>query len=150
MLCRQAAAAEEGVMVDDERPAVLVVDDDADIREILSMILELHRLRVIQAPNGEEALARVRSMPIALVLLDLMMPGMNGDEVIREMRQDPALARLPVIVVSGDRAALQTAGELGANGCLLKPVELKELLREVGRFIALDAGSPVPGLPAAP
>lgn len=127
-----------------DRPVVLVVDDDADIREVLSLILQMHGLDVIEASGGSEALSSMRKTRISLVLLDLMMPGMNGADVLDAMKQDPELATVPVIVVSGDRCAVQTAADVGAKSCLLKPVELPDLLREVRRFITLDAGASPP------
>ena len=120
-------------------PTVLVADDDADIREMLSIVLEMNHVRVIGAGDGREVLDRAKDTPdLALVLLDLMMPGMNGAEVLRLMRRDPALAKIPVVVLSGDRSARETASTFGAAGCLMKPIELDDLMKEVRRFVSLS------------
>jgi chemosensory pili system protein ChpA (sensor histidine kinase/response regulator) len=115
---------------------ILIVDDDADIREVLTLVLDLDGRPVIEASDGIEALARIRQTSgIALVLLDLMMPNMNGADVLRVMKHDPQLASIPVLLLSGDRHAQDIAEELGADGCLGKPVDLPVLLREVHRFV---------------
>lgn len=116
---------------------VLIVDDDPDIRAVIALVLEAAHVPVLQASDGAEALARVRETPgIALVLLDLMMPNMNGADVLRVMKHDPELAGVPVLLLSGDRHARTIAQELQADGCIVKPVELAVLLREVHRFVS--------------
>ncbi len=124
---------------------VLVVDDDADIREMLVFVLENNHLRVIDAGRGDDALAKARLNPdLSLILLDLRMPGMSGAEVLDRLKHDPALVSLPVIVLSGDRDAQRTATSLGAEGCLMKPISIPALMREVARFV------PVPGRAVGP
>ena len=126
---------------------ILIVDDDADIREVLTLVLEMDHLPVLEASDGTEALARVRETPgIALVLLDLMMPNMNGADVLRVMKHDPALADIPVLLLSGDRHAQSIAQELRADGCIVKPVDLPVLLREVRRLIDRRSDDERPGL----
>lgn len=116
---------------------VLVADDDPDIREVLALVLEADHVPVVEAADGVEALARVRQTPgIALVLLDLMMPNMNGADVLRVMKQDPELAAIPILLLSGDRHARNIAQELHADGCIVKPVDLPVLLHEVRRFVS--------------
>ena len=126
---------------------ILIVDDDADIREVLRIVLEIDHLTVLEASDGTEALARVRETPgIALVLLDLMMPDMNGADVLRVMKHDPELAAIPVVLLSGDRHAQSIAQELHADGCIVKPVDLAVLLREVRRFMDPRRDQEHPGL----
>ncbi|MDB4957230.1 MAG: Two-component response regulator [Myxococcales bacterium] len=123
---------------------ILIADDDSDIREMLSYILERHHMHVVGAADGTQALARARdTADLVLVLLDLRMPGLSGAEVIEEMRHDPALAKIPVVVLSGDRSARDTARSLGAAGCLAKPFEVSELMREVHRFVPETPDQPV-------
>lgn len=130
-------------MTADHSPLILVADDDADLREMLAMVLEMHDLRVVLARDGIEALARARSTPgLALVLLDLMMPGMNGADVLEEIRRDPRLASLPVIVISGDVRGSEIASSLGADGYLGKPLGVNDLMREVDRFITVRKPGP--------
>ena len=117
---------------------VLVVDDDPDIREILALVLEVHGITAIEAGSGMEALARLRAAGhVDLVLLDLMMPGMNGAEVLATMKIDPALADIPVVIVSGDASAAEVGRRLAAAGCLMKPIDAERLLREIRRHVDL-------------
>jgi CheY-like chemotaxis protein len=116
--------------------AILVVDDDADIREVTTMALEAYGYRVISACDGEQALRIIRFEPaVSMVLLDLMMPNMDGPTFMRQLRCDDALSMIAVVVLSGDSRACQTADDVGADGCLLKPVDLSSLLDVVRHFI---------------
>ena len=122
----------------DGRCGVLVVDDDPDILEIVTFFLRLHDVRVVTACDGVEALELLRkSDDVGLVLLDLMMPRMSGADVLREIRRDPALGATPIVVISGNRDCESTAAALGANGWLLKPVDIDDLKRVVGRYVPL-------------
>lgn len=118
-----------------EKRDVLVVEDDADIRDTISQILEFEGYAVATARNGAEALAQMRrGRRPAVILLDLMMPGMNGWEFRSAQLVDPALADIPVVVLSGDRTVAAEAGDMKAAGFLTKPVELSMLLDTVRRF----------------
>ena len=114
---------------------VLVVDDDPDILDALSEILEVEGYEVQRARNGREALQRLEHTPPDLVLLDLMMPVMDGWEFARSL--DPEV-RPPIIVLSADRNVSVKAQEIGALGWLAKPFELSELLAVVRRAIPAD------------
>ena len=122
---------------------VLVVDDDPDILDALAEILEVEGYEVQRARNGREALQRLEQARPDLVLLDLMMPVMDGWEFARSL--SPA-SRPPIIVLSADRNVSARAKEIGALDWLAKPFELTELLAAVRRAMAsgtLDA-SPWP------
>lgn len=115
---------------------VLVVDDDPDIRETLIEVLEDHGHRAIGAANGNEALEQLRRIAHepCLILLDLMMPGMDG-RTFRELQlSDPVLSPIPVIVVSAFRDVSETAAALGAAGHVKKPIGLKDLIAMVEQF----------------
>ncbi len=113
---------------------ILVVDDDPDIRETLRLLLALEGYEVDAAEDGLEGLARLRAGPRpSLILLDLMMPRLDGEGLVREMRRDPSLAEVPVVILSGHGAARCKAAELGVAGCLVKPIELEELLATIRR-----------------
>jgi CheY-like chemotaxis protein len=120
--------------------SLLVVDDDPDICEALQTVLEAYGYRVLTAPGGAEALAILRrgERP-CLILLDLMMPGMNGAEFRAEQLRDPALARIPVVVLSASGEVAAKAAALGAEG-LPKPVDLEALLRAI-RHRCRDPGT---------
>ena len=79
---------------------VLVADDDASIRRLLSMSLRLRGFHVVEARNGKEALTEMRAGNTDLVLLDLMMPEVSGWEVLRERARHPSLLRIPTIVIT--------------------------------------------------
>jgi CheY-like chemotaxis protein len=108
-----------------------VVDDDPDILEALSEILESEGFGIRQARNGLEALELVAKLQPNLILLDLMMPVMDGWEFAERMRGRSDWAQIPVIVLSADRNIGTKARELGALGYLAKPFELNELLTMV-------------------
>ena len=110
---------------------VLVVDDDPDILEALSEILEAEGFKIKKARNGLEALDRLAPEPPDLILLDLMMPVMDGWEFAKRMKQDSKPGSIPIIVLSADRNVNSKAKEIGAVGYLAKPFELNELLTMV-------------------
>jgi CheY-like chemotaxis protein len=112
---------------------VLIVEDDAEIRETLKEIIELEGYSVFTASDGQKALTMLRDtlkMP-CLVLLDLMMPVMNGWELLKLREKDIALATIPVVVVSaaGERAKLAPA-----TGFIKKPVDIEVLLNTVRQY----------------
>jgi len=107
---------------------VLVVDDDPDILDALSEILEVEGYEVQRARNGREALQRIEQGMPDLVLLDLMMPVMDGWEFARSLAPG---TRPPIIVLSADRNVSAKAKEIGALGWLAKPFELSDLLAAV-------------------
>jgi CheY-like chemotaxis protein len=112
---------------------VLIVDDDADLLEVTSFALEGEGIGVETARNGEEALEalRVGKLP-DLVLLDLMMPVMNGRQFLDEIAKIPSLETIPVIVLT----ASAEPGEVpGAVAVLRKPIDLKSLVAVVERHI---------------
>ena len=114
---------------------ILVVEDDPDVREALVAFLEAEGYSVVEANHGAEALERLRDAGhFCLILLDLMMPVMNGWEFREHQQKDPALAEIPVLVVTADNTAVRKAADVGAVGCLLKPVEFPELLDYIGRY----------------
>lgn len=115
---------------------VLVVDDDADILESLAEILELEGYEVRRARNGEEALAVLAAGPADVILLDLVMPVMNGWEFSRRLAERPAGERPPLVVVSADRNVAQKAREIGAAAWLGKPFDLDALLARLREVLS--------------
>jgi CheY-like chemotaxis protein len=109
-----------------ERRTVLVVDDDPDLLEVVRFALEGEGFGVETAENGEKALAHLRTgLRPALVLLDLMMPGMNGWTFLDELAKTPALKPVPVVVLS---AAERMEVPAGAVAFARKPIDLGSLL----------------------
>jgi CheY-like chemotaxis protein len=120
---------------------VLVVDDDADIRDSIGDILELRGYNVSRAANGREALDRLRRGPLpCLILLDLMMPVLNGWEFRAEQRGDAELAEVPVVIISGDGSTDQKAASVGVREYLRKPLELSAILDVVRRHCGSHGG----------
>jgi CheY-like chemotaxis protein len=123
----------QGGCVSTERPAVLIVDDDARNCELLRRLLEMEGCRVVSAMNVRDGLERARGEPIDLVLLDVRMPGIDGFAACTRMRADPALGSLPIYLVTAfdDADVWPQARACGATGLLGKPydrVALKRLI----------------------
>jgi CheY-like chemotaxis protein len=114
---------------------ILVVDDDPAIRDVVVDILELSHYAVRTAANGAEALEEVRRHQPAAVLLDLMMPVMNGWEFLRQCRRCGPCSDVPVVVMSAAREAASAASELGAQGFLSKPFEMDDVIAVVGGLV---------------
>ncbi len=117
---------------------ILLVEDDADIRGMISQLLELEGYRVEVCANGADALVVLRAsapgdMP-GLILLDLMMPVMNGWQFRAEQALDPGLDEIPVVVMSGDGRVTERAPPVRAASFLKKPVDLDVLLETIRRY----------------
>jgi CheY-like chemotaxis protein len=123
--------------MESQQTCVFVVDDDYDIRSTVTDVLELRGYRVGGAADGQEALDRLRAgLRPCLILLDLMMPGMNGWEFREAQARDLALSRIPVVIFSGAGAANVELHRVAsaAAGLLHKPLQLDALLSTVARF----------------
>ena len=115
-------------------PSILIVDDDPDIRAALVDVLSDSGYAVRAASNGREALEILRTgAPPRLVLLDLMMPVMDGLQFRQEQLADPALRDVPVVVISAGSNVAESARSLGVAGYLRKPIDLDRLLEVIAR-----------------
>ena len=124
------------------RRLVLVVEDQDINRDVLGMILE-DEYDIIYATNGKEALESMQEYidRLSIVLLDLMMPVMDGFEVLEAVREDPGMQRIPIIVLTADKSAELRALKLGAADFITKPYDMHEvILARVGRIIELSEG----------
>jgi phosphate regulon transcriptional regulator PhoB len=112
---------------------VLVVEDEPDIRDLLVFHLERGGYQVRSVPTGAEALRDVKAAPPDLVLLDLMLPELDGLEVCRRLRQDPATAVLPIVMLTakGDEVDRVVGLEMGADDYIVKPFSPQEVLARV-------------------
>lgn len=112
--------------------SILIVEDDDEIRDLLAEMLAEAGFTVATARNGREGLDRLRSGPHPdVVLLDLMMPVMDGWQLRAEMLGDPALAKIPVIIVSGAADMQDDGSSLAASRILTKPVKWPVLLESI-------------------
>src|SRR6476661_6365873 len=117
------------------RPRVLVVDDEASIRDLLAKTLALAEYDVDVAPDGRSALDRMRMYPYDLLIADLKMPGMDGLTVIREAKRYKA--DLPVIIITGfsTEASAIEAVNLGVSGYLTKPFRVPQVLNAAAKAL---------------
>lgn len=113
---------------------IMVVDDDAGIRETLADYLEDEGYLVLQAAHGQDALAQLRGLKDlpCVILLDLMMPVMNGTEFFTEQQTDPVLSKIPVIIISADGNIREKAQAFG-GGYLRKPMKISQVLDAIGQ-----------------
>ncbi|WP_242335366.1 MULTISPECIES: response regulator [Anaeromyxobacter] len=121
-------------------PLVLVVDDDPDILDAICDILEGEGYRVARARHGVEALERVEAEKPAIILLDLMMPVMDGLAFAQALRERPGRAEIPIVVISADGNP-QRAASVGAAGYLAKPFDIDALLAQVAQMTSSECAS---------
>jgi DNA-binding response OmpR family regulator len=120
-----------------DRPRVLVVEDEQPLRELLMVTLGA-RFDCEEASDGDAALEQMRSNPPQLVLLDVMLPGRSGREVLAEMRSTPQLAAVPVLVVSAwqQEDEIESILAAGADRFLAKPFRIEELTSVAAELVA--------------
>ena len=121
---------------------VLIVEDEVDAAELFAEMMRVSGFRVRKTSSSAPALSMMAEERPDIVLLDIMMPGISGLEILRQMRQDPTLANIPVVVVSAKSmpADIRNGMEAGASTYLTKPVGFLELKEAVER--ALNGRSP--------
>jgi len=123
---------------------LLIVDDTAVSRITLEALLEPQGYRIVQAQDGPEALALAALEHPDAIVMDVMMPGMDGLATCESLRANPSTVRVPIVLVTAlsDLSMQRRAKEVGANAVLGKPVDSRQL-REVLRELLLDAAGPV-------
>ena len=107
---------------------ILIVEDDANIRDVLKLSLEFEGYEVVSAKNGKEGLELLNTTDPGLILLDLMMPVMNGWEFVDQLKEKNLFSKYPIVVVS---AYSERAKVIDCHDFVLKPLELEELLLSV-------------------
>ncbi len=117
------------LQLDDNKPVVLLIDDSLDVHRLLKARLRAEDIDFVSASSGEQGIALAKERQPLLTLLDLDMPGMDGFEVLRALKDDPATVQIPVIILSGLQSAQDkvTAFDLGAVDYVTKPFDLAEL-----------------------
>jgi DNA-binding response OmpR family regulator len=124
------------------RVRILVVDDESDLVSVLRIGLEVEGFEVIEASDGEEGLRLARESRPALMLLDLMLPKLDGYKVCRALKFDERYKAMPIFILSA-RSGEQDrrlALEMGADGFITKPYEMKELVAKVRNKLGLPPG----------
>ncbi|MCX6826141.1 MAG: response regulator [candidate division Zixibacteria bacterium] len=112
---------------------ILVIEDDNDIRELIRYNLIRDGYRVAESSDGEDGLSKANSAPFDLILLDLMLPGINGIEICKNLKSDPRTAGIPIIMVTakGEEADIVIGLELGADDYVVKPFSPKILIARI-------------------
>lgn len=124
------------------KATILVVEDDPDIQELLSYNLAKEGYTVIIADNGEKALKLAPTVNADLILLDIMLPGMDGTDVLRELRKDAQTAEIPVIMTTAksEDSDIIAGLELGADDYITKPFSPKVLVARIRSLLRRNAG----------
>jgi DNA-binding response OmpR family regulator len=121
-----------------QNPLVLVAEDERDIRELIVFTLELEGLKVVEVPNGEEAVKKAREIKPDLILMDVRMPKMTGYEACKVLKSEEGTKNIPVVFLSakGQEAEVNTGLELGAEEYFLKPFAPDELSGRVTKILS--------------
>lgn len=119
------------------KATILVVDDEEDIRELVELNLRREGYMVLTSETGEQALTLTRTKTPDLVVLDLMLPGMDGLEVCKRLKTDPGLQHIPVVMLTakGEESDIVTGLELGADDYIAKPFSGKVLVARIRRLL---------------
>jgi CheY-like chemotaxis protein len=116
-----------------QKPTILIVEDEPDIRSVMQESLESVGLSILTAANGQEALEKRGNNPgVSLILLDLMMPVMNGWQFLSAIDKNPLFKKIPIIVVS---VFSDQAKDLNVRGVIKKPFDLDNLLKQVNDIL---------------
>ncbi len=115
---------------------VLIAEDEPHIVESLSFVLQRSGYEVSSVLDGEAAILRLRSDPPDMMILDVMLPKLNGFEVLKRVKSDPALRSIPVIILTakGQVQDRRMAEEIGVDGFMTKPFSNREIVDEVRRL----------------
>jgi len=112
---------------------VLLVEDDADVREAFEALIEVHGFSVASVRTGREAFLRLRDGAWCLIILDWWLPDMDGEQFHRQLVADPTLAPIPIAVCTADAHIKKRAAAVGIQHVLLKPIEAEELVAVLDR-----------------
>jgi two-component system phosphate regulon response regulator PhoB len=127
------------------REHVLIVEDDEDIQELIAYNLSREGFKTTITGSGEDALKKVRSERIDVVILDLMLPGMDGLDVCRSLKKDEKTASVPVIMLTakGEESDIVTGLELGADDYIVKPFSPKILVARIKTVLRRKSAEPM-------
>jgi len=130
------------------REKILAVDDEEDILELLRFNLAREGYQVSCSASGEQALRVARTQPVDLIVLDLMLPGMDGLDVARKIKNDPKIKHIPIIMLTakGEEADVVTGLELGASDYVTKPFSPRILIARIKAVLRSENTAPSEGL----
>ena len=133
----------ERVSTDRDRPTILCIDDDRIVLGACTSALETHGYRVVMATQGQAGIAIAEKEHPALILVDVLMPGMDGFEVCRQLRADPAFRHTPIVIMTAmSEPSLEAKGtEAGATLSIRKPFDSAQVVRTVEQCLG-KKGSP--------
>jgi twitching motility two-component system response regulator PilH len=116
---------------------VLIIEDDADVQKFVARVLELEGYQVIKAGDGEKGMDTIRKTPVSIVLLDLRLPDRDGWSILQEMKHDPELSKIPVVVLTAVAESPQRKKtmRLGATEYLVKPTSAHSVARSISRIL---------------
>ena len=119
---------------------ILIIEDEEDIRDFAARVLELEGYRVLQAVDGGEGIKMLREYPVSLVLLDLRLPDCDGWAVLAELKGDPELSKVPVVMFTASAAVARRSQALttGAADYLVKPLSAARLKDTVHRVLTRE------------
>ena len=119
------------------KPKILIVEDDPDISELIHFNLEKAGYQTVRAEDGEQALRLTQKHQPDLILLDLLLPGLNGLEVCRRLKRDPAVQHIPIMMVTakGDEMDRVVGLELGADDYVVKPFSIREIILRIQKLL---------------
>lgn len=127
---------------DSQVERILVVDDTPDNLFLIETVLQAEGYQVDVADNGQDALSMISAEPPALLLLDVMMPGMHGYEVVRRIRQNSNLPFIPIILITGcEQLDTSEQFDVAVEGFICKPIDFDELLKHVSTILAMKGSS---------
>jgi CheY-like chemotaxis protein len=135
-MARSAQRRDSDDVMSEERPTILVVEDDERIQRLVELVLRGEGYSVLQAGDGRQALDLIDSARPDLVLLDLMLPVLDGWALRERLRQRPTTSDIPIILMSAVRNLPETARQLDVADYLSKPFEIDDLVRSVRQRLA--------------
>ena len=130
------------MLTDPDARTALIIEDDADVRQLLVMTLGMSGFTTMEAENGRQGVALARERQPDLVTLDLNLPDMSGIDILARIKQDERVKRAPVVVLTttDDQREIQRCYDLGCNVYITKPVEYEtfaQAIRQLGLFLSV-------------
>ena len=122
-------------------PSILVAEDNPDSRDALRALLEAYGFAVLEAENGQEAVRKALRFRPDLVLMDIMMPVMDGLQATRTLRASPEFRQVPIVALTAMSGARQLAIEAGCDGHLPKPIDIPVFLQTIRTLLGRDGRS---------